>query len=179
MDDAPSDAQSQRVRDLRELSAQAWILNLSGMPRKEMGFGAVAVRSGDAAGFAVHFWDGKALLSHFEVAGPRNVIANTTSIAPNVKGVHRRARDWMIATVRLPPLADIGLPSQVGGMSDGSRYAGMTLNERLFAAGLIEAFDAAKRTRDRAEMIRLLTDVDVDDAAWSADTILETPARIG
>jgi hypothetical protein len=46
------------------------------MARKEMGFGAVAVRSGDAAGFAVHYWDGEALLSHFEVAGPRNVITN-------------------------------------------------------------------------------------------------------
>ena len=41
-----------------------------------MGFGGFAVRSGDAAGFAVHYWDGEALLSHFEVAGPRNVIAN-------------------------------------------------------------------------------------------------------
>ena len=41
-----------------------------------MGFGAVAVRSGDAAGFAVHYWDGEALLSNFEVAGARNVIAN-------------------------------------------------------------------------------------------------------
>lgn len=41
-----------------------------------MAFGAVAVRSGDATGFAVYHWDGEALLSHFEVAGPRNLIAN-------------------------------------------------------------------------------------------------------
>ena len=41
-----------------------------------MGFRAVAVRSGDAAGFAVPYWDGEALLSHFAVAGPTNVIAN-------------------------------------------------------------------------------------------------------
>jgi hypothetical protein len=55
----------------------------------------------------------------------------------------------------------------------------MTVNERLIDAGLMEAFDAATRARDRAEMIRLLTGVDVDDAAWSADTILESPERYG
>jgi hypothetical protein len=64
-------------------------------------------------------------------------------------------------------------------MSDLNRYLGMTVNERLFDAGLMEAFDAATRARDRAEMIRLLTGVDVDDAAWSADTILESPERHG
>ena len=48
----------------------------------------------------------------------------------------------------------------------------MTVNERLFNAGLIDAYDAAKKARDRAEMIRLLTAVDVEDAAWSADTSL-------
>jgi hypothetical protein len=64
-------------------------------------------------------------------------------------------------------------------MSAGSRYAGMTLNERLFVAGLLDAFDAAARARDRAEMIRILTDVDVEDAAWSADTILRNRQRPG
>jgi len=51
----------------------------------------------------------------------------------------------------------------------------MTVNERLFEAGLVEAFDAAARARDRSEMIRILSEVDVDDAAWSADTILQNP----
>ncbi len=55
----------------------------------------------------------------------------------------------------------------------------MTVNERLFDAGLMEAFDAAARVRDRAEMIRLLTDVHVEDAASSADTILEAPEHYG
>jgi hypothetical protein len=64
-------------------------------------------------------------------------------------------------------------------MGDLSRYAGMTVNERLFDAGLMQDFDAATRARDRAEMIRLLTAVDVADAAWSADTILESPERYG
>lgn len=64
-------------------------------------------------------------------------------------------------------------------MNDRSRYAGMTVNERLFDAGLTDAFDAAARARDRAEMIRLLIEVDVEDAAWSADTILKRPEPYG
>jgi hypothetical protein len=64
-------------------------------------------------------------------------------------------------------------------MSIPSRYAGMTVNERLFDAGLLDAFDAAARARDRAKLIRLLTEVGVEDAAWSADTILERPDRYG
>lgn len=34
---------------------------------------------GDAPGFALHFWDGEALLTHFDIAGPRNVIASYNS----------------------------------------------------------------------------------------------------
>lgn len=65
------------------------------------------------------------------------------------------------------------------GMSDASRYAGMTVNERLFDAGHLDAFDLAARARDRAEMVRLLVEVCVEDAARSADTILRTPDRYG
>lgn len=55
----------------------------------------------------------------------------------------------------------------------------MTINERLFTAGLIEAFETAITVRDRAEMIRILTEVDVEEPAWSADTILQNPSRYG
>lgn len=34
---------------------------------------------GDAPAFALHYWDGATLLSHFETAGPRNVIASYNS----------------------------------------------------------------------------------------------------
>ena len=34
---------------------------------------------GDAPAFAIHYWDGDTLLSHFEIAGPRNVIASYNS----------------------------------------------------------------------------------------------------
>jgi hypothetical protein len=64
-------------------------------------------------------------------------------------------------------------------MDDQSRYAGMTVNERMFEAGLMQAFDAAARDRDRAEMIRILTDVDLEDAASTADAILGSPERYG
>jgi hypothetical protein len=64
-------------------------------------------------------------------------------------------------------------------MNDRDRYAGMTVNERLFVAGLMDAFEAAALARDRSEMIRILTEVDVEGAAWSADTILQDPKRYG
>jgi len=55
----------------------------------------------------------------------------------------------------------------------------MTVNERLSTAGLLDAYDAAKKVRDRAEMVRLLNEVDVEDAAWSADTSLDSAAGDG
>ena len=33
----------------------------------------------DAPAYALHYWDGQALLTHFEIAGPRNVIASYNS----------------------------------------------------------------------------------------------------
>lgn len=38
----------------------------------------------------------------------------------------------------------------------------MTLNERLFAAGLLPAFDEALAIRDRAALTEMLTAVDTD-----------------
>jgi hypothetical protein len=54
----------------------------------------------------------------------------------------------------------------------------MTANERLCRAGLMEVFDAAAKARDRAELIRLLTQVDVEDPEWSADTILHSTEQV-
>lgn len=55
----------------------------------------------------------------------------------------------------------------------------MTLNERLFEAGLVEAFDAAAVARNHSEMIRILMELDVDDAAWPTDMILQNPKKYG
>ena len=64
-------------------------------------------------------------------------------------------------------------------MNVPSRYTGLTVNERLFDAGLMKAFDAAKRAADRAKLIRILIEVGVEDAAWSTDTILGAPQKLG
>lgn len=53
-------------------------------------------------------------------------------------------------------------------------YAAMTVDERLFSAGLIEAWDEAVKQRDRARMIALLMSVEsaAEQASFTADTAL-------
>ncbi|MDM7967022.1 hypothetical protein [Blastomonas fulva] len=75
------------------------------------------------------------------------------------------------------PIADVERSGQKRKMSIPSKYAGMTVNERLFDARLSGAFDVATKSRDRAEMIRLLTKVEVDNAAWSVDILLANHRR--
>lgn len=60
-------------------------------------------------------------------------------------------------------------------------YLGMTTNERLFAAGLLDAFDEAARRRDRSEMVRLLlkTFATQSNAESIADRILSSPNTYG
>ncbi|HVF58268.1 MAG TPA: hypothetical protein VNJ70_00410 [Thermoanaerobaculia bacterium] len=62
-----------------------------------------------------------------------------------------------------------------------SKYEAMTVNARLFTAGLMDEWDAAVRRRDRAAMISILRRVDLpeEDAAWSVDLILENPSAYG
>ena len=64
-----------------------------------------------------------------------------------------------------------------------SPYAGMTVEERRFTAGLLAAFDAAARGRDRTGVgvVALLERVDLypDEAAETADAILREPRRYG
>ena len=55
----------------------------------------------------------------------------------------------------------------------------MTVNERLFTAGLLDAFGEAARRRDRDQMIELLRRVEIETSEWSVDTILEHPERYG
>ena len=53
------------------------------------------------------------------------------------------------------------------------RFDGMTTNERLFEAGLLDVWDAAFARRDRDEMIALLVRVDLaEQAAWITDQAL-------
>jgi hypothetical protein len=60
------------------------------------------------------------------------------------------------------------------------KYAGMTANERLFEARLIDEFDAAALGRDRARMVEILRKVEMGEGAENtADVILASPAKYG
>jgi len=69
-------------------------------------------------------------------------------------------------------LESAGSPSQLGGM---------TVNERLSVAGLIERFDAAARGREESVMVAILRQVDLAeaDAAACAAAILANPVKFG
>jgi hypothetical protein len=58
---------------------------------------------------------------------------------------------------------------------------GMTLNERLFACGLMNAWDEAARNRDRDQMIAILlqTAVDRDNAESTTDAVIKDPEMYG
>jgi hypothetical protein len=60
-------------------------------------------------------------------------------------------------------------------------YAGMTVNERLYAAGLVKARDAAVIRRDRAKMleIQMATELTAEQAAFTVDTTLTNPEKYG
>jgi hypothetical protein len=68
-----------------------------------------------------------------------------------------------------------------GAMTDDAKdqFAGMTVNERLCVAGLIETWDAAVRARDRNAMIATLRAVDIAAPENIVDTVLANPARYG
>lgn len=60
-------------------------------------------------------------------------------------------------------------------------YSGMTVNERLGAAGLSSEFDSAILAWDRQRAISVLGQVAMDEnsAAFTVDTILANPAKYG
>jgi hypothetical protein len=57
----------------------------------------------------------------------------------------------------------------------------MTVNERLFEAGVIDQFEAAAKNRDADAMVRILMRVALTekDARLSTDAILKNPERYG
>ena len=65
--------------------------------------------------------------------------------------------------------------------SKGPRFLGMTTNERLVAAGLLEQWDEAVRARHRGQRIALLEQVEIAGAGAIeiADAVLASPARYG
>jgi hypothetical protein len=64
--------------------------------------------------------------------------------------------------------------------SSDPNFAGMTTNERLFTAGLMDAFDSAIEARDRDSAIELLGQVDLaNQADFIVDTVLGNPSFYG
>lgn len=62
-----------------------------------------------------------------------------------------------------------------------SEFAGMTINERLWQAGLIEQFDAAILARQESTAIALLLRVELLDeqAKETVATIFSNPTKYG
>jgi hypothetical protein len=62
-----------------------------------------------------------------------------------------------------------------------TRTAPLTLNERLYESGILDAFAAAVERGDKAAMIAFLKAVEIDpiEAAVTADMILKNPKRHG
>ncbi len=62
-----------------------------------------------------------------------------------------------------------------------NNYSGMTVNERLFSANLLSAFDTAAKNRDREKMVEILLKVELTEsqAQETTDTILENPEMYG
>jgi hypothetical protein len=60
-------------------------------------------------------------------------------------------------------------------------YSGMTVNERLFHARLLDDWDSAIGARVRERAVQILGDVGVDalSAAQTVDAILRDPSKYG
>ena len=63
-------------------------------------------------------------------------------------------------------------------MASEENDSGMTVNERLYAAGLLDAFYRAANKRDKDEMIALLMSIDFErsQAEEAAESIINNPA---
>ena len=77
------------------------------------------------------------------------------------------------------PLLKLSIRPTVAETSPRDKFRGMTVNERLFAAGLLGDFDEAARRRDRRKMIDILTQVGDDTPERTTDTILRNPETYG
>jgi hypothetical protein len=62
-----------------------------------------------------------------------------------------------------------------------NNFSGMTVNERLFAAGRIDDFDKAMEERNRAEAIRILQEVELSatEAESTMAAIENNPGKYG
>ncbi len=61
------------------------------------------------------------------------------------------------------------------------KYDGMTVNERLYAADLLDAYEAAAMNRDRTTMIAILVRAEMtpEQSVQTTDAILADPKKYG
>ncbi|WP_434317997.1 hypothetical protein [Leifsonia sp. P73] len=67
-------------------------------------------------------------------------------------------------------------------MSDShANYSAMTVNERLFVAGLLDPWDRAINRCDREKAIEILGQVDMDpsSASLTVDAVFTNPSKYG
>ena len=62
-------------------------------------------------------------------------------------------------------------------MDQQDRFSGMTLNERLYEAGLLSAFDVARHNKDRAALIALCCKVGVNSPERTIDALIQAEYR--
>lgn len=93
--------------------------------------------------------------------------------------MHRWLRARRKPDVRFRPSCRRLQSRYLCGMDQQDRYSGLTLNERLYDAGLMTAFDAARRDNDRVALIRLCHKVYVSDPEWTVDKLLATQPESG
>lgn len=63
-------------------------------------------------------------------------------------------------------------------MANEKNYSGITLNERLYDAGLLDDFFKAATRKDRDEMVALLMSIELEkpEAEKTADAVLKNRA---
>ncbi|MDP3783990.1 MAG: hypothetical protein Q8Q79_13860 [Sphingopyxis sp.] len=55
---------------------------------------------------------------------------------------------------------------------------GMTFNERLFARGLFDRFDAARASRNRDALRLILTEIEIFDVEGTIDRLFDPPPSV-
>ena len=64
---------------------------------------------------------------------------------------------------------------------ENANFGGMTVNERLVVAGLLQQWDRSVKARDRDAMVAILKRVDLPEteSGTIADSVLSNPVKYG
>jgi hypothetical protein len=79
------------------------------------------------------------------------------------------------------PLAQASTPCDTDRMVEftASDFAGMTVNERLWSAKMIDQWDVAVKARDSDAMLAILSSLYVAAPQRTVDAVLADPGRYG